>query len=221
MSTYNSENYLKKSIESILNQSFSNFEFLIIDDASVDNSFNYLKKYAAQDSRIKLFKNKNNVGLTKSLNILSKEAKGIYIARQDSDDVSLNRRFEMQIEYINKKNLNACTTLAKSVQNKKILHLKTTFLPFNQVLKYKNPFIHGSLMIDKNTFELLGRYNEDYYYAQDYYLLTKLVSKKFKISILKKVLYHLNQENNISSNFKKEQELFAKKVRNEYLKYEN
>ena len=68
MSVQNEENNIKKAIESILNQTYTNFDFLIIDDASDDNSFQVLKEYQRLDERINIFKNKKNLGLTKSLN---------------------------------------------------------------------------------------------------------------------------------------------------------
>lgn len=101
MPVYNAGKYLKESIDSVLSQSFSDFEFIIVDDASTDNSYKILKDYAKKDKRIKLFKNSTNqkqgATVTKALN----EAKGEYIARMDADDVSLKYRFAKQIEYLN------------------------------------------------------------------------------------------------------------------------
>ena len=97
MSVYNGSRYLQESVESILNQTFTDFEFIIIDDGSTDNTREILTKYADQDQRIKLFKNEENIGLTKSLNKGLRLARGEYIARQDADDVSLPKRFEKQV----------------------------------------------------------------------------------------------------------------------------
>ena len=88
MSTYNDEKKVGKSIESILNQTYKNFEFLIVDDFSQDSTLDVLKHYEAKDRRVKIFTNKQNIGLTKSLNKLIFHSKGEYIARQDSDDFS-------------------------------------------------------------------------------------------------------------------------------------
>src|SRR3989338_4267706 len=92
--------YLKDAVESILNQTYENFEFIIVDDASVDNSWDYLKNL--NDHRIKLIKNKKNLGLAASLNKALKVAKGNYIARMDADDISLPTRFEEQVNYLQK-----------------------------------------------------------------------------------------------------------------------
>ncbi|HEY9660554.1 MAG TPA: glycosyltransferase, partial [Allocoleopsis sp.] len=97
MAVYNGSRYVAEAIESILNQTFTDFEFLIIEDGSTDNTVQILQDYANRDPRIKLIQNEQNIGLTKSLNKGLKLAQGKYIARQDADDVSLPHRFEQQI----------------------------------------------------------------------------------------------------------------------------
>ncbi len=99
MSCYNASKYLAEAIESILNQTFDNFEFIAIDDGSRDNTSDILKDYARADSRIILLE-KENTGLTNSLNIGLKTARGKWIARMDADDVSLPNRFEDQLEFV-------------------------------------------------------------------------------------------------------------------------
>ena len=99
MSTYNTETeMLQQAVESILSQTFREFEFLIIDDGSTNDSVDYLN--SLQDERIRMIRNPVNIGITKSLNIGLKEAKGKYIARMDADDISLPTRFEKQYAYM-------------------------------------------------------------------------------------------------------------------------
>ena len=99
MSNYNTPiNYLKESIDSVLNQTYSYFEFIIIDDGSTDDSLEFIKSY--DDPRIKLIVNEENIGLTKSLNKGLDVAQGEYIARMDPDDTCYPERFEKQIEYM-------------------------------------------------------------------------------------------------------------------------
>ena len=100
MSCFNSEVTLPNSIESILNQNYTNLELLIVDDCSTDKTFKILKQYQDLDKRVKIFKNQKNIGLTKSLNILIKHSTGEYLARQDSDDVSFDRRLSEQINFL-------------------------------------------------------------------------------------------------------------------------
>ena len=206
MSAHNDESHISNAIDSILNQTYSNFEFLIIDDFSQDRTLEILTRY--KDNRIQIFKNKENIGLTKSLNILIDHASGDLIARQDSDDQSKKNRFESQINYMIKENLDACTTKAESKQTKKIIPGISFYLNPKLVIKFKNPFIHGSLIIKKEILMKLGKYNSEFYYAQDFKLLSDLQNSNMNIKILNDVLYILNQENNISSHFKEEQKYF-------------
>ena len=105
MSTYNSELEVSEAIESILTQSYKNIEFLIIDDCSTDNTFKILQEYSINNEKIKIFRNKSNIGLTRSLNLLISKADGDIIARQDDDDTSHPNRIKSQVEKIEKGDL--------------------------------------------------------------------------------------------------------------------
>jgi len=100
MSVYNGGNYLHEAIDSILEQSFADFEFVIVDDASTDRSLEILKDCAARDSRVHVVLNERNLGLTRSLNKGITLARGELIARMDADDVSLPQRLEKQVAYL-------------------------------------------------------------------------------------------------------------------------
>lgn len=100
MSVYNGHKYLGETIESILNQSFQNFEFIIIDDGSTDGAIDIIRYYEKQDERIKVISNEANIGLALSLNKGIQAAKGKYIARMDADDVCFPERFATQIAYL-------------------------------------------------------------------------------------------------------------------------
>lgn len=100
MPTYNDANYLPEAIESILKQTYQDFEFIIINDRSTDNTAEILTGYQQQDERIIVLNNSKNLGVARSLNRGIKIARGEYIARMDSDDVSLPQRFERQIVYL-------------------------------------------------------------------------------------------------------------------------
>lgn len=100
MSTYNRSSSVSAAIESILNQSYDNFEFIIINDGSSDNTSEVLAEYAQKDSRIKILTNDKNRGLIYSLNRGLDEATGKYIARMDDDDFSLPERFEKQLDFM-------------------------------------------------------------------------------------------------------------------------
>lgn len=213
LSVFNGEKHIANAIESVLNQSFEDFEFLILDDASTDNTYNIIKSYQNIDKRIELLKNNSNIGLTKSLNTLISKSKYEYIARQDADDLSLVERFSSQLTVINSGDYDAVTTRAIIKGENTYTPNYSFYLPRRFVMKIKNPFIHGSLMIKKTVLYDLGKYNEKFYYAQDYKLMSDLVKKNYKTKIIKEPLYVLNQKNNISTNFKNSQEYFANCVK--------
>tara|TARA_Y100000816_G_scaffold283100_1_gene259593 strand:+ start:866 stop:1558 length:693 start_codon:yes stop_codon:yes gene_type:complete len=213
MSCFNAQNTISKSIDSILDQTYKNIEILLMDDGSTDDTYKICSDYAQKNSQIILFKNNLNIGLTKSLNILYKESSGDFIARQDADDYSHKERIEKQLDFIAKNNLDGCTTRAEIIGTKKTIPGLSRLLPIRFVLKYKNPFIHGSLLLNKETLFNSNGYDERFFYAQDYKLMKDLIMSNYKISIMSNTLYFLNMNDNISSNFKLEQAYFADCVR--------
>ncbi len=216
MSAYNSEETLEESIISILSQKHSNLELLIVDDASSDKTFYIMSQLKKTDDRIKIYKNEKNLGLTKSLNFLISKSNGNILARQDSDDISLPDRLFKQFNVIKNKNIGVCTSRAYIKKTKKKLPGFSFYLPSDMLIKYKNPFVHGTLMIEKSLMISYGCYNENYLYAQDYELFYKLIKNGEKIFTIREPLYILNMENNISIKFKDEQMRYAKLVRNHY-----
>ena len=98
MSVYNGEKYLREAIDSILSQTYQNFEFIVIDDCSSDNTSYILKSYT--DARMQIIRNDRNLKLPASLNKGLKIAKGKYIARMDADDIAMPDRFAKQVEYL-------------------------------------------------------------------------------------------------------------------------
>jgi glycosyltransferase involved in cell wall biosynthesis len=213
MSVFNNELTLKSSIESILNQTFEDFEFLIMDDQSTDNSHSILKDFESKDRRIKVFRNLKNKGLTKSLNILIKNSERDFIARQDGDDISNISRLQKQIKYLNEENYDFCVSRATIIQSQKVIPKFSAFFPEKKIIKFKNPFIHGTLLIKKQVLVEIGCYDENFYYSQDYKLFSDLLNKGVRFKYLKTPLYYLNMDGNISSINKNEQEYYADCVR--------
>ncbi len=214
MSAFNAEKSIEKSVQSILDQTFEDFEFLIVDDCSTDITSKILNRFS--DERIKLYKNKENIGLTKSLNFLINNSKTKFIVRQDADDYSHKRRIEEQYKILIDQNIDFCVTRAQNIQNLKKIPGLSYFLPYKAILKYKNPFIHGTLMIQKKVLLQIGMYDEEFVYAQDYKLFSDLIKSGAKGKKIYKVLYYLNTKNNISSNFKFEQRKYANLVRRNF-----
>ena len=209
MSTYNNENTISLAIESILSQSYKNIEIHVIDDGSKDNTRQIIEKYSKNNKNIHSYYNDKNIGLTKSLNFLISKASGEYIARQDADDVSHQDRISQQIITMKKNNLDFCGTRAIVKQTGKTIPNLSYYLPKNILIKYKNPFIHGTLVFKKDVLKDVGGYDENFYYSQDYKLIISLFEKKYTFKILRDVHYTLNYSDNISLNFKIEQKYYA------------
>ena len=103
MPVYNAEKYIGTAIESILNQTYKKFEFIIINDASVDSTLSLIGDYIKRDKRISLIHNKENLGVTKSLNRGIRRANGQYIARMDADDWSYPDRLKLQVDLMERR----------------------------------------------------------------------------------------------------------------------
>ena len=209
MSTHNSESNVAISIDSILQQSYKNIEFLIIDDCSTDNTFEIIKEYSKNYQKIKVFRNKINIGLTKSLNLLISKSSGDFIARQDDDDASYPNRIKTQVDILQNSNIDFCSTRALTNPQKRKIPGVSFYFPIKVALKFKNPFIHGSLVFRKEILDSVGGYDEDFYYSQDLKLILNLIQKGYNYKIINKVLYNLNTLNNISEKKFKEQRYYA------------
>ena len=112
MSVNNSSDTIERSVESILNQDYKKIEFLIIDDGSTDDTYEKLLELSEKNKNITLFRNEENIGLTKSLNVLIKNSNGKILGRQDGDDISLPNRISTQYNYLKHFNLDFCTSRA-------------------------------------------------------------------------------------------------------------
>ena len=187
MSVRNASSYLEKSIESILNQTFTNFEFLIMNDGSNDNSLEKLEKYSKIDERIVLFSQKNK-GLTKSLNFLINESTSSIIARMDADDICHKNRFEQQLNFLKKNkdySLVGCnaTCIDFKDERQKVTNLPSGNFYIKKRLNFYNTFIHSSVMFRKEKFLEVGGYDESFPVSQDYDLwlkMSKLRNSRFK-----------------------------------------
>ena len=158
MPVFNCEKYLDESINSILNQTYRDFEFFIIDDGSTDNSEKIIKNYQEKDDRIILL-TQNNQGLTKSLNKGIRNCRGKYVARMDADDICAPKRFELQLEYLEKypnTDIVGCMVSLISEKGKVIRSLDDLPLEDYQIkwdLIFSTPLLHPTLMIRKKVFQ--------------------------------------------------------------------
>lgn len=215
---HNDADYLQESIASIRSQNFGDFEFLIVDDASLDHSLRIIKQSAHQDKRIRVFSNNQNIGLTLSLNFALKKARGQYIARQDADDLSLPQRLTLQYQYLEKHP--AIFLLGTSAimidargQTKRHYRLKDNPEKITKKLTRYNSIFHSSIMF-RNTGV---RYRKNFYYAQDYDLYLRLLTNECQLSNLPQfLLKHRDQANSITRTMGKQQKMFAQKAREFY-----
>lgn len=173
---YNCELYIQAAVESILNQTFSDFEFLIIDDASTDETVAILKKI--NDSRIQLIEKPVNSGYTNSLNYGLKIAKGEYIARMDGDDISYPERFAKQIAYLDAHpEVVVCGTNHKILGNVKMITLPLSNEAIKIGLLWGNRIPHSSAMIRKKILEDYSiQYDTKTEPAEDYHMWIQLLA---------------------------------------------
>jgi glycosyltransferase involved in cell wall biosynthesis len=216
MSVFNSQAYLKSAIESILKQTFTDFEFLIIDDNSSDNSFEILKSF--NDPRIKIFKRKKNCGLTSNLNFLIKKSKAPLIARMDADDIAEKDRLKKQYEFLKiHKEFSLIGTRALIIdENNNEINKIVVPSDFEEIISkifLQNVFVHPTIMFTKESIIKVGLYDENYRKAQDYHLILKYIFNNLKVYNLKDYLLQYRIHNNsISISTKDKQEEYAIKA---------
>ena len=188
LSVYNGEKYIGKAIESIVNQTYGNFEFLICDDCSNDSSLEVVKSY--DDYRIKLLCNRVNIGLTRTLNRLISAAKGQYIVRMDADDISHPNRLKRYADIIESfDDLFVFSNYIKINDHdfeSGYSDLKNTDIK-TSLLSGENPICHGSICFPNKKWL---RYDERFRYAQDYLFYLKALDQ-LKIVFLEDYLYSL------------------------------
>ena len=179
MPVYNAEKYLKESIESILNQSFKDFELLIINDGSTDLSLDILNKYKLIDTRVRIVNNEGNKGLPYTRDRGLELAKGEYIALMDADDISYQNRLENQVNYLKaNKDVEIVASNFDFIENGRIIKFRSldkinkieyeNYI-INLKLMFYNPIGNSTVMFRKNSIdELMIKYRRDYFVAQDY-----------------------------------------------------
>jgi len=208
MSVYNGSVFLQDAINSILQQTFQNFEFIIIDDGSTDRTWNTLKQ--CNDDRVITFKNNENIGLTKSLNFGILKAKGNYIARMDADDISCPDRFLKQITFLKKNNYSLSGSWVKVIDDKNIEQETIKYQTNNNLIKWKllfhNQFAHSSTMFKKDIISDVGTYNNSILYSQDYDFFSR-ISDKYDVSNFPEILHFLRIWKNSISHQRQAQQL--------------
>lgn len=204
MTVYNGGRFLSEAVESILSQGFRDYEFLIVDDASSDESVGILKRYAAKDERIRLILNERNKGQTACLNQGLREARGAWIARQDADDLSLPGRLKCQWEAARKTpalmivgvngwmidEQDTCTGM---------IHVPLDEEGIRWSLPFRNPFIHTGVMFRRQWAD--GHpvlYDEEFRICQDWELWGRLLDHGGAINLAQRLVAYRHQEGSLS-----------------------
>ncbi|MCM3630342.1 glycosyltransferase [Paenibacillus glycanilyticus] len=220
MPVYNAEKYLREAIDSILSQTFSDFELLIINDGSTDNSETLIRSYS--DKRIRLINNDRNMKLVPTLNKGINLAKGEYIARMDSDDISHPHRLETQLKFMEEhQDVVVCGTKMK-VMNRLLYRYHTIVEPrrISNCLCVYNCMVHPSIMLRTNFFrENNITFDNDYLHAEDYELFQRISRENKVANINKALLYYRLSPSGISRVYKVEQQLMVNRISSKALKF--
>ena len=200
MPVYNAATYLNQAIDSILNQIYTDFEFVIINDGSADLSEQIILSYS--DERIKYYKNEQNEGLIKTLNKGIGLCRGKYIARMDADDISALDRLKKQVDFLEQNPDMAMvgSDATRVNENGKYLRTKIYYCPADLIstkLFFTNTFAHSSILVKKDIIAEFG-YNEDYPIAEDYFLWTQIASKYKVANIHEPLIYYRVHSQGIS-----------------------
>jgi len=201
MPAYNCENYIRQAIDSMLNQSYLNFELLIADDCSSDNTKEIIDSY--DDKRIKRFHNDINLGYLKASNNLFKQCKGDFITFQDADDYSVLNRLEILLNEFKKDSELFCvgSNIIRVDKNNSILSQSNFPIKhqdiFNQFLNYKIVFTGAALMVRKEIINKIGLYNEYFNRigSEDTYWFSNII-QNFKVANVEYHLYHYRLNSN-------------------------
>jgi glycosyltransferase involved in cell wall biosynthesis len=212
MGAYNTEAYMRKAIQSILKQTYENFEFIIIDDCCTDGTMAIVQEY--KDPRIIIVRNEKNIGLTKSLNIGLAKAKGEYIARMDADDIAMPDRIEEQVQFLQTHpDIGVVGTWADIIDPKDnvIGEIKyaTDDATIRKNMVARNQFIHPSTMYRRIAIEATGPYSEEFKTAQDYEFCARMLTNIPK----KLMLYRWDFKHSMGFTSGKRQETDALRAR--------
>lgn len=218
---YNGEKYLRASIESILNQSFKEFELIVINDGSTDNTLEVINQFKGHTQVVII--NQENQGLANSLNTGISKASGQLIARQDHDDISLMNRLEKQVEFLKThQSISIVGTWAQIIEentlSNRILKHPISDNEIKTLLLFNSPFVHPSVMFKKYSFDQVGGYTTtpELQPPEDYELWSRFATE-FKCANLNEVLIQYRE---LSSSMSRDNGLnFTSKMIKSSLKY--
>ena len=192
MSVYNGEDYLAETVESVLCQTFTEWEFIIINDCSTDNTSKILAEYASKDARVKVHTNETNLRLPSSLNKALSLAEGKYIARMDADDICMPDRLQKQYDFMEANpnvDLSSCRflTLKNGVYSSGGCGGKGDSESIKALLLVTNPILHPGIIAKADVIKELG-YDKNFTCTEDMELWTRFVLNNKRVEILSEYL---------------------------------
>ncbi|HSW61302.1 MAG TPA: glycosyltransferase [bacterium] len=218
MAVFNGEKFIKEAVDSILSQSFTDFEFIVINDASTDLTVPIIESY--KDPRITLIHNKKNSGLPASLNTGLDLAKGTYIARMDGDDIALPERLRKQFKLMEiNENINICGSWIEAFGDEnRIITLPEKDEDIRTGLLFVNCLAHPSIMMRKGVLDKNGlRYDSSLTSSIDYDLWARAIDKCMFYNVQEVLLKYRVHSNQISVDKQKEQLFNSMKVKKDLL----
>lgn len=200
MPVYNGEKYIKETIESVLNQSYKDFEFIIIDDGSTDNTLKIIQSF--NDQRVQVV-NSDHRGIVEALNIGLKISRGEYIVRIDADDICLKDRFDILLAYMEaNRKVVVCGSWAQKINENREVVGKLDYPPVeNKDIKkfalLHNPFIHPSVIFRKEVIYKVGMYGK-FKHNEDYEFWTRVLKVGEGHNISEELLQYRIHENQVT-----------------------
>lgn len=194
MGIYNCEKTLEESIKSIINQTYPNWELIMCDDGSTDDTYQIAKKYSEKYSNIILIQNESNKGLNYTLNHCLNYATGKYIARQDGDDLSLPDRFEKQVNILESTNYGVVSSaMIYFDEQGEWGQGNPVQVPTKLDFINESPICHAPCMVRKEIFDEVSGYSDSKYLlrVEDYHLWFKIYAKGYKAFNIKEPLYKM------------------------------
>ncbi|MGL6058447.1 MAG: glycosyltransferase [Culicoidibacterales bacterium] len=208
MGIYNCEQTLAESIESILEQTYSNWELIMCDDGSTDKTLLIAKQYKeSYPEKIKVIQNEQNMGLNFTLNHCLKYAKGTFVARQDGDDISKKNRFEKQLAIFNQnENISIVSSAMEYFDESGVWATGSPIeFPTEKQFLGGTPFAHAAAMVKKSAFEQVKGYTESKWLlrVEDCHLWMKMYQQGLKGINILEPLYMMRDDRNASTRRKK------------------
>lgn len=223
MSAYNAERFIGEAIQSILNQTWKDFDFIIIDDCSRDNTPKLINEYARIDKRIKSFKNKVNLGGCLSLDRGMKMARGKYLAVMDNDDWSYPDRLKKQVNFFEKHPDVGVVGGTMEIMNEKgIVSTKRQYHQSDadirkNIFRY-SPFSHPLIMIRRSVLEIVGYANCEFAPADDYEMYFRIGAVSKFANLNDTILKYRTVSNSLTQRYARKMILTSIKTRNTYRK---